>query len=242
VISTTYQLRQGIADVGRRLFALGFISGSDGNVSVRIGENKLLVTPSGVPKAEVTSRDIVVVDLEGRAYGRGRPSSELRMHLEVYRKRPDVKAAIHAHPPWTIAASLHNDFLFDFVPEAVVALGGVYRAPYSRPGTPAVAASISNHVHDCNTFVLTRHGSLTLGDTLQRALIRLENLEHNAKIGLLARSAGPLTGLPPEEIAALKAAGGYGGPAAAGGGGGAQASPVRGRSRIRISDEEKLVP
>ena len=239
MFSTLYGTKREITEVGRRLYELGLISGADGNVSVRIGNDRLLVTPAGVQKAEISANDVVMVDLAGRVYGRGRPSSELRMHLEVYRKRSDVKAAIHAHPPWAVAASLHNDFLFDFVPEAVVALGGVYRAPYARPGTPAVAASISNRIHDCNTFVLTRHGSLTVGNSLTQALIRLENLEHNAKIGLLARSAGPLTGLPPEEIAALRAGASYTGAAKRAG---PRQPPVRGRSRIRISDEEGLVP
>lgn len=240
MVQTQYQLRRRIVEAGKRLFALGLISGADGNVSVRFEPERLLVTPTGVPKADLVPSDIVVTDLSGRVYGRGRPSSELNMHLDVYRRRPDVQAAIHAHPPWTIAASLHEDIRFDFVPEAVVALGGVFRLPYARPGTPAVAESVRPHVLEGNTFILTRHGSLSLGATLDQALIRLENLEHNARIALLARAAGPFAGLPEAEIAALRGGGAYGG--GAGASTPAQIPPTRGMSRVRISDEEPLVP
>lgn len=225
-----------MAEYGRRLHAQGLISGSDGNISARLPNGRLLVTPSGVPKAELAPRDMVIVDLDGRPYGRGRPSSELRMHLEVYRRRERVTSAIHAHPPWVIAASIQPGLRFDFAPESIVALAGVYLAEYARPGTLAVARSIAPGLASNACFVLSRHGSLTVGDSLDQAFRRLENLEHNAKIAVIALSAGGLTPLPEDEVGHLKARG-YAAAA-----GQPPGPPARGQSRVRISDEEELVP
>ena len=231
---TEYQLRSHIVEIGRRLHQQGLISGADGNVSVRLGEEQILVTPSGVAKAELAPRDLVVVDLHGRPYGRGRPSSELGMHLALYDLRSDVTAAIHAHPAWVIAASLQPNLRFDFTPEGILALAGVIQVPYTRPGTPAVAEGLRPVLPQGNSFVLTRHGSLTLGHTLDEAFRRLENLEHNAKIALLALAGGDLTALPPEEVAQLESVAKSPEPPRARG-------RVRGFSRVRVSEEEELV-
>ena len=231
---TEYQLRRHIVQIGRRLHEQGMISGADGNVSVRLTEDKILVTPSGVAKAELVPRDLVVVDLRGRPYGRGRPSSELGMHLALYDLRTDVTAAIHAHPAWVIAASLQPNLRFDFSPEGILALAGVIQIPYTRPGTPAVAEGLRPVLLQGNSFVLTRHGSLTLGKDLDEAFRRLENLEHNAKIALLALAGGDLTALPPEEVEQLESA-------AKSPNAPREPKRVRGFSRVKVSDEESLV-
>ena len=231
---TEYQLRRHIVEIGRRLHAQGLISGADGNVSVRMGDDRILVTPSGVAKAELMPRDLVIVDTKGRPFGRGRPSSELGMHLALYDIRADVTAAIHAHPAWVIAASLQPDLRFDFTPEGILALAGVIQVPYTRPGTPAVAEGLRPVLLQGNSFVLTRHGSLTLGRTLDESFRRLENLEHNAKIALLALAGGDLTALPPEEVVELEETAKS--PAAL-----RPRGRVRGFSRVRVSDEEGLV-
>jgi L-fuculose-phosphate aldolase len=229
-------LRRSLAEVGRRMYAAGLVAGADGNASVRVGEDRILVTPAGVAKGRLSPEDLVLVDLEGRAVGPGRPSSELGMHLAVYRRRPGVSAAVHAHPPWTIAASLQERLRFDFAPEAVVALGRVARCAYARPGTPAVAESLEPYLEDHDSFVLARHGSLTVGRDLEEAYLRLEALEHNSKIALLALLGGDLPPLPQLEIAELRGA-----VSTAAGVAGGPAHPVRGGSSLRISDEEPLV-
>jgi L-fuculose-phosphate aldolase len=219
-------------DLGRRMYAAGLVAGSDGNLSVRLDEERLLVTPSGVAKGQLRPADLVLVNLGGAVLGPGRPTSELGLHLAAYASRPDVTAAVHAHPPWTIAASLQSRLHFDFAPESIAALGGVARCAYARPGTPAVAESLQPHLRSCLSFVLERHGSLTLGDSLEAAYLRLEALEHNCKVALLALAGGELPPLPPAEVAALR------------GGSGEtrrEVNPVRGGSGVRISDEEALV-
>ena len=221
-----------LIEYGQRLHASGMISGADGNLSVRLREDRILITPSGFPKAEITPRDIVVVDIEGQIYGQGTPSSELDMHLAVYREREDINAVIHAHPPYTIASSLQEGMKFDFVPEVIVSLGGVFLADYARPGTPDVSRSFSDALSNHNTFILAKHGSLTLGRDLQQSFNRLENLEHNAKIAMIALSGGQLPSLPTPEITALE-----------------QSNvaiqsvnhPIHGESHLRISDEEVLI-
>jgi L-fuculose-phosphate aldolase len=234
--SGPYALRRALAAAGRRLYQAGLIAATDGNLSARLDEYHLLVTPAGVAKGALEPAHMVVVDLEGRPVSPGRPSSELGMHLVVYRCRPDVSAAIHAHPPWVIAASLRA-VRFDLVPEAVVALGGVAQLDYTRPGTPAVGEALEAQVHACNSFILTRHGSLTLGATLDQAFQRLEALEHNAKIALLARLDGDPAALSADEVRALRAAPE---PAAAGAEGGGD-DAIRGASRRPISDEERII-
>lgn len=225
-------VRRALVDVGRRMYTAGLVAGSDGNVSVRLGEH-VLVTPSGVPKGALRPGDLVLVDLDGAVVGKGRPTSELGMHLAVYAALPDVVAAVHAHPPWTIAASLQRRLHFDFAPESVVALGGVARCAYARPGTPAVAEGLRPHLRNHQSFVLDRHGSLTLGDSLEAAYLRLEALEHNCKVAVLALAGGELPPLPSAELAALR------GEAEATAQ--AEVNPVRGRSSVAISAEEALV-
>jgi L-fuculose-phosphate aldolase len=177
--------------------------------------------------------DLVVVDLEGRVYGPGSPSSEIGLHLEAFRARPDVQAAVHAHPPWTIAASIQPDLQYDFVPEAIATLGNVAWMNYVRPGTAGVAGLLRPVIADANSFVLRRHGSLTVGKDLDQAYRRLETLEHTSKIALLALAAGHLSGLPEAEVEALKS--GHHKPTEP------ASNVIRGKSLIRISDEEELV-
>lgn len=197
--------REEIVRVSQWLHQRGYIGGMDGNISVRL-QDRLLCTPSGVNKGFLTSQDLVMTDLQGHVVsGKGKPSSELEMHLEVYRQRSDVRAVVHAHPPHCVACTLSEvELTRPVVPELAYTLGAVPTAPYATPGTPEVAASIAPHVAFSQAILLARHGSLTVGSTLIEAYNRLEGLEHAAHILYLARNLGPLVPLAQSEVHRLR--------------------------------------
>lgn len=187
-------------ETGRRLYERGYIAGGDGNLSVRLGARTVLTTPTGAHKGHLRPHELVKTDLGGRTLGRGRPSSELQLHLLVYDLRPDVGAAIHAHPVHAVALSLVGASLDDWIlPETVLTLGSVPTATYATPGTEELPASVRPALARSNAMILARHGSLTLGATLHEAFCRLENLEHTARIVAAARAIGPVQSLPPEQ-------------------------------------------
>lgn len=175
-------LRSELISVCHRLREGGFVAATDGNVSCRCSDTLLLITPSGVPKGELEAEDVLAVDLAGSVLaGEGRPSSEIRMHLLVYKKRPDVMAVVHAHPPMLTALTLAGiPFPADRLPEVWLGIGAVPTAPYATPSTEEVPRSIDPFVKNHEAMLLERHGSLTFGKTLHEAYLRLEKLEHAA--------------------------------------------------------------
>jgi L-fuculose-phosphate aldolase len=177
-------LRLEIIKVCRRLESQGLIAASDGNVSCRAGEECILITPSGVPKGDLAPEEIAKTSMLGELLeGPIRPSNEMRMHLHVYRRRPDVIAVAHAHPPVATASTLAGFPLNSKVlPEAWLMLGKVPVAPYATPSTDEVARSIDPYVIDSRVVLLRRHGALTFGGSLMEACMRMEKLEHFAKI------------------------------------------------------------
>lgn len=178
----TSTLREQTIRVCRKLSEKGLIAAADGNVSCRSGENSLLITPSGRSKGELEPRDLLLVDFEGRVHeGEGRPSSEIRMHVLAYRRRPDVNAVVHAHPPLLTALTLAGiPFLADALPEVWLTIGPVPTAPYATPCTSEVPESILPFIDRHQAILLERHGSITLGRDLNEAYMRLEKLEHAA--------------------------------------------------------------
>lgn len=175
-------LRMELVRVCRKLATSGLIAAADGNVSCRAGENRLLITPSGKPKGELAPMDLLLTDLDGKLReGTGKPSSEIRMHLLVYRKRPDVEAIVHAHPPMLTAFTVAGmQFLADALPEVWLTIGAVPTAPYATPSTEEVPDSLAPFIEGHQAMLLERHGSLTLGKSLAEACMRLEKLEHAA--------------------------------------------------------------
>lgn len=206
LIDTEQTLRLNLVEVGQRLYKRGFIAGTDGNLSVRLGSEWMLTTPSGVHKGMLSPEQIVKCDLEGNPAGELEPSSEIRMHVLVYRARPDVAAAVHAHPVNSVALSLVGVNLAEcLLPEAALALGSIPTAPYATPTTDDVPDSIQELLcQRFNALILARHGTLTLGRTLEEAFIRLETVEHTARITAVARSIGPTYALPPAEVARIE--------------------------------------
>jgi L-fuculose-phosphate aldolase len=206
---TEHELRQEIVRVGRLLWERGYVAATDGNLSARLGTDRLLVTPSGVSKGFLAAEELVVIDLDGAAVpsyrGRGQePSSEMLMHLEAYRQRPDVNAVIHAHPPLATAFSIAGVSLARCViPEVVVTLGGIPTTEYATPGTGEVPLSIRQAICDYDALILDHHGSLTVGRTLWEAYLRLEKVEHTAQITLAAQQLGRVRTLTPEAVQKL---------------------------------------
>jgi L-fuculose-phosphate aldolase len=199
-----------LVEICRRLHARDLIGAGEGNVSVRRGEGRFLVTPAGTGKGFLAAEDLVTVDAAGRVVeGRGRASSELSMHLAAYAARPDVQAIVHAHPLTAVALTVAGvpppD---DLVPEAAVTLGPIALAPFATPGTDEVAATLAPLLAGHDVFLLARHGAVAFGRTLVEAFDRMETLERVARIAVAARLLGACEPLPPAAIAKVLAAAG----------------------------------
>jgi L-fuculose-phosphate aldolase len=196
---------------GRRLDALGLVPARDGNISARLpagpgSGGRLLVTATGRRKRSLTEADFVEMDLDGRVQGPGRPSTEIGMHLAVYRLRPDVGAVVHAHPPVAVGfASAGQGLTECLMPEVAVSLGAVPLTPYATPGTPEIEAAIADTARSHDAFLLANHGAVTLGASVEEALDRMETLEHFARIALVTRLLGGPKPLGRADVDALQA-------------------------------------
>lgn len=200
------ELREELIRVCRRLEEKGLIAASDGNVSCRVGDDRLLITPSGTSKGELKPADLLLVTLNGKMLtGEGKPSTEMRMHLLVYQERPDVQAIVHAHPPLLTAFTLARiPFMAEALPEVWLTIGPVPTAPYATPTTQEVPDSIAPFIANHQAMLLEGHGSLTLGKTIKEAYMRLEKLEHAAHTLLYAHLLNPQAPIPLSRIALSK--------------------------------------
>lgn len=191
-----------------RLYDRGLIAGQDGNVSARLTDGHILVTPAGRSKVDVTPNDLVELTPDGRQVTDGLPaSSEVGMHLRIYRERPDVRAVVHAHPPVATAFGVvGRDFMDAVLPEAIFHLGCVPLVPFAMPGTPALGEAMAPFLADHDVFLLASHGATTVGPSLRLAHQRMESLEHAARILHAAEQLGSLRPLRDEDIAALRRA------------------------------------
>ncbi len=204
---TEPELRAELVEHSRRLYDEGYVTSTDGNLSVRMGGDLFLVTPSGRSKRSVRSEEILKVDFQGRLVdGDGRPTTELPMHLAAYRVRPEVRAVIHAHPTHAIALSLAGVQLAGcMLPEVILDLGTIPTAPYATPGSLAAGDVVAAGLRTASALILDRHGSLTVGRDLLEAYHRLERMEHAAKISHLARQLGDWKTLTPAQMEELLA-------------------------------------
>jgi L-fuculose-phosphate aldolase len=200
-------LRRALCDAARALYERGHNAPGDGNLSARRPGGGLLCTPSGAHKGRLEPGAIVALDDAGAPLDPGqRPSSELRMHLAIYGARADVAAIAHAHSPHAVALTLAGLGLEPPpLPELVFTLGRVPTVPYASPTTSGVADAVLPYARTCDAFLLERHGPVALGASLDEALLRLEVVEHTAKIWLLARLAGGAAPLDDAEVARLRA-------------------------------------
>lgn len=198
-------VRREIVDVCKRLYDRGLIAGPDGNVSVRIGDDRILVTPAGMSKVDVRPDDLVEVTLGGQARrGRGRASSEIAVHLRLYARRPDVRAVVHAHPPTATGFAVAGEsFMACVLPEVIFQVGWVPLVPYATPGTAALADQFEPFLMQHDAFLMANHGAVTCGPTLLIAHQRMESVEHAARILLTARLVGRVNTLDASQVQAL---------------------------------------
>lgn len=190
---------------GKWLYRLGFMPGTSGNLSARLDRERLLVTPTGASKYLLRSSDMVIVDLEGRHLdGSRKATSELGMHLAVYRQRDDVDAVIHAHPPIATAFACSGRALDEMLcQEAAMTLGPVPLASYATTGTEEVAASLEPLIADHQAILMANHGAVSYGATLLDAFLKMETVEHLAVIRLATHQLGPAQILTPEQLQQL---------------------------------------
>ena len=184
--------RRDMCAVGRWTYERGYAASTDGNISVRLGPDHVLTSPTGICKGMMTEEDMVITDLNGKKIsGRRNPSSELLMHLTIYRHRPDVNAVCHAHPPvatgYAAAGIPLNKALLC---ELILSLGCVPVAPYGTPGTPELADSIEPFVDGYDAILLANHGVVTYGHDLMTAFFRMETTEHFARVALVTEMLG----------------------------------------------------
>ena len=200
-----YEIKKQICEVGHKLYAAGFVAANDGNISVKVSDNEYYCTPTGVSKGALTPDMIIKVDGEGRKLeGTLNPSSEIKMHMRVYQKRPDVFAVVHAHPPVATAFTVANVPLDQFIlPEAVLTIGTLPTCEYGTPSTMEIPDSLDPYLQNHDAFLLKNHGALTVGNTLTKAFFLMEEVEFNAKICKYARELGGVDEIPCEQLEKL---------------------------------------
>lgn len=196
-----------IVDICHRLYAKGFVTATDGNVSVRLENGHFLTTRTAINKGMVTPDDTVEVDSHGNSLTAGsHPSTELPMHLFVYSQRSDVNAVVHAHPAYATGfATARIPLTACLFPEVIVGLGAIPLAEYATPSTDEVAQSLSPFVKSADAILLANHGVVTFGKDLWDAFYRMEKVEHAAHIAFVARMLGGEKALSPEDIEKLRA-------------------------------------
>lgn len=199
--------KKNLITVCRKIAEHGFVAATDGNVSMRLEDGTVLVTPSGRSKAEVEEEELIVVGLDGRVVeGIGRVSTEFGMHTFIYQKRPDVRGIVHAHPVHATAfAAARIPLDKPIFPEVIVALGRIPLADYSTPSTSAVSRAIEPLIRDFDAILLANHGVVTCGETLDEAYYKMEKVEHTAVISFILRQLGGAKELTREEVEELAA-------------------------------------
>ncbi len=206
-------VKQEIVTYCHKLYAHQFVAANDGNISVLLNNDTVLITPTGVSKGDMTEDMLITLDLDGKAVegsvreGGLQPSSEARMHIECFQKREDIKAVVHAHPPFATAlgATGYTESLSDEVllPEILLTMGRIGIVPYCTPGSADLAQKVAEAIASHNGVLLKNHGALTVGKDMQEAYFRLESLELYCKVWLLATLTGKSSFLSSDETEKL---------------------------------------
>src|SRR5688572_25053689 len=200
------QTRAEIVEAGRRMYARGYVASNDGNISARLDDTRLLTTPKSVSKGFMTPDMMVVVDYEGKKLAGDRdPSTELPMHLEIYRNRPDVNAVVHAHPPLATGFAVAGIPLTRAVlAEVITTLGSIPIAAYGTPSTSELPEAVRKYIKAHDGMLLANHGAVTCGSDVLSAYYKMETIEHFARISLVARMLGREHLISREEVERLQ--------------------------------------
>ncbi len=206
-MTTERQLRAEIVRLGRMIHERGYVAATDGNLSVRLDKKRILVTPTSMCKGMMSPSDLVIVDMSGeKLSGRRMVSSEIAMHLLIYKLRPDIKAIVHAHPPtatgYAAAGLPLNEAL---ISEVVICLGAIPLAKYGTPGTPELTDALEPLIPEYDAILMSNHGVVTYGEDLLAAYMKMETVEHFAKVALVAHQLGRQQLLSHEEVEKLLA-------------------------------------
>src|SRR6266478_5057878 len=205
IMSTERQHRRDIVSFGRALHERGYVAAMDGNLSVRLAENRILATPTAMCKGVMRPSDLVIVDMQGRRLGGKRDvSSEIAMHLLIYRLRPDIHGIVHAHPPTATGFAAAGLALNQpLVCEVVIGLGSIPLAKYGTPGTPELTAALEPLIPQFDAILMSNHGVVTYADTLHHAYMKMETVEHFSQIALVTHLLGRQQPLGHEELEKL---------------------------------------
>ena len=197
--------REEIVRVGRLMFEKGWIAANDGNITVRLDNGHLLATPRSVSKGMLKPEELAVVDMAGnKVSGPLEVTTEIGMHLTIYRERPDVNAVVHAHPATATGFAVAGKALnLGTLPEVIICLGSVPLAEYGVPGTPAFAEGMLPYIPKYDAMLLANHGAVAYGPDVMRAFFRMDTVEHFARIALVAELLGGAKVLPRAEIQKL---------------------------------------
>ena len=203
-MKSEYEIKKEICDIGKRIYDRGMVAANDGNISVKIGPNEYLCTPTGVSKGFMTPDFICKVDGEGKviqANAGFKPSSEIKMHMRVYKERPDVNAVVHAHPMYATSFAIAGIPLTQpIMPEAIIALGCVPIAKYGRPSTEEIPDAVSEHLQYFDAVLLENHGALTFSDSLLNAYYKMESTEFYAQLLYQSKVLGGPKEFTPQQV------------------------------------------
>ncbi|MBK8946890.1 MAG: class II aldolase/adducin family protein [Ignavibacteriae bacterium] len=198
-------LKKQIVEVGKRMYDRGYVASNDGNISAKVDDEKVVITPTGVSKGFLTPDMMVVVDMNGKTLnGNKKASSEVFMHLQVYKDRPDVRSVCHSHPPYATGFAVAGIPLDKCVlPEVIIALGNIPIVEYGTPGTDEFYKPVVPLLKDYDAFLLANHGALTVGKDVLNAYHKMETLEHFAHIAFVAQQVGSIKTLNKDQVKKL---------------------------------------
>jgi len=199
---TESQYRSDIIEICKRVHSNGWVASNDGNISIRISPNEVLCTPTGMSKGYLTPDQLVKVDMDGnKLEGALEASSEVKIHLDVYKHKEGINSAVHAHPPYSTAYAVAGIPLDQCViPEIIVSLGSIPLTAYGTPSTQEIPENIRKHLQDHNAFLMENHGAFAIGSDVYQAYYRMESMELFAKISLLAKTLGNVNNISEDNV------------------------------------------
>ena len=204
---TELEIKQQICEIGKRIYDKGMVAANDGNISVKLNDNEFLCTPTGVSKGFMTPEYICKVDADGNVLEANegfKPSSEIKMHMRVYKERPDVKSVVHAHPLYATGFAIAGiPLVKPIMPEAVISLGHVPIAKYGTPSTEEIPDAVSRYLQSYDAVLLENHGALTYSDSLLSAYHKMESVEFYAQLLYISRQLGGPHELDNEQVQKL---------------------------------------